>query len=316
MQRIIPLELVGKDKLEYDLYDENGQLLFAKGHPLDTGLLLRLNCKKVYKKLDDVIDNIQDKNIIVKTEQQAKIESIISKTATETLVTNTKKILKEVMKSGSADTSVCEATRDIILDEVSDKIEKIDCIGQLRVFDEYTFSHTVNVSTMSSALGFTLGFDEEDLKDLALGALLHDIGKMRVPIDILNKPGKLTEEEFEFMKAHTTLGYHVIIDEMKLPEKIALVALQHQEKYGGFGYPNKLKGKEISVFAQVTSIADVYDALVSKRVYKQPIPSHEAVKIMLADGSKCFNPFMLYKFVYLANYKNSVDLHISDEDRI
>ncbi|MCK7481203.1 MAG: HD domain-containing protein [Candidatus Moduliflexus flocculans] len=140
--------------------------------------------------------------------------------------------------------SACETMRDTIVDEVASKVEKIDCIGQLRIFDEYTFSHILNVSSMSVALGLLLGLKEQDISSLAMGALLHDIGKMKIPKKILNKPSRLEPQEFEIMKNHAKLGYDYIKNEMKLSEKIAEVALDHQERYNGGGYPRGLKARK------------------------------------------------------------------------
>jgi len=137
---------------------------------------------------------------------------------------------------------------------------------------------------------------------------------MKVSKAILNKPAKLTPEEFNEMKNHTIYGYKIIKEEMKLGDDIARVALEHQEKYSGLGYPSGLKGKEIHLNAQVAAICDVYDALVSERVYKKGMPSHEAIKIMLSEGSRSFNPFMLYKFVYLANFKDTTNLIVAASD--
>jgi putative nucleotidyltransferase with HDIG domain len=317
MKRIIPLELVGLQKFDFDLYDENGNIVYEKGENVTPDLMMLLSQKKIFISSDkhkaDVPQVLPACPVNQEKVEAKEILSAISQKATKELLTNTKKILQESLEGKNPDISICEATRDIVLNEVSEKIEKIECIGQLRVFDEYTFSHTVNVSSITSALAITLDFKEKDVEDIALGALLHDIGKMRVPLMILNKPGKLNDEEFMYMKSHPLLGYRIIKEEMKLPEHIALIALQHQEKYGGKGYPDGLKGNEISLFAQVTSIADVYDALVSKRVYKQPLPSHEAIRIMMDEGSKSFNPFILYKFLYLANHKSTGGLVITRE---
>lgn len=316
MRRVMPLELVGYEKLDYDLYDEQGELIYKRGDELTPNLIMMMNFKKIYKRDEPVSFDFDEHRYNKKHQGKLEFESAISKTATEYLVTSTKRILKDTVDNKTPDMSVCEAARDTIVAEVGEKLEKIECIGQLRIFDEYTFSHTINVSTMASALGLTLGLTEDEVKDLALGALLHDIGKMRIPKDVLNKPGKLDAEEFQLMKSHTLLGYQLITKEMNLSDRIAKVALEHQEKYGGGGYPNALKGKEISLFAQVTSICDVYDALVSRRVYKKPILSHDALKMMLSEGSVSFNPFMLYKFIYLANFKDTTNLVINEEDNI
>ncbi len=312
MIRISALELVGKNILDIDLYNANGEILYRAGTPLTPSLVMQMNYMQLFIKYDKSNSRFVDDEYELVGEPE--IKSIISEDITENLVDNTKKILYDAMDGKKPDINVCEATRDIILDEVNDKLEKAECIGQLRIFDHYTYSHTVNVSSMCSALGIILGFSENDLKKLALGGLLHDIGKMRVPKAILNKPDKLTNEEFAEMKNHTIYGYDIIKKELHLSEDIARVALEHQEKYGGTGYPHGLKGKEIHLYAQVAAICDVYDALVSQRVYKKALPSHEAIKIMLSEGSRSFNPFMLYKFIYLANYKDSSDLVVSEEE--
>ncbi|MDD3593950.1 MAG: HD-GYP domain-containing protein [Candidatus Gastranaerophilales bacterium] len=303
MRRISPLELVGKTILDVDIYDENGVVIYPMGLKLNPNIIMQMNYKQLFIKpvakrgrlLEDDMELIGE----------PEIKSIIPQSITDNLVDNTKKILYKILDQKTPDMSVCEATRDIIVDEISDKLDKAECMGQLRVFDHYTYSHTINVSSMATALGMMLNFSEEDIKDLAMGGLLHDIGKMKVSKAILNKPDKLTPDEFTEMKNHTVYGYNIITKELKLKEDIARVALEHQEKYGGFGYPGGLKGKAIHLYAQVASICDVYDALVSERVYKKAMKSHEAIKIMLSEGSRSFNPFMLYKFIYLANYKDT-----------
>lgn len=301
MRRVIPLELVGNESLDFDLYDESGQVIYKKGEKLTPDFLMMINFKKVFKQ-DGAANQIITP---VKAEvPKPEFKSAISEAATETLIRSSKKVLEVVFENGNADVKECVRSRDIIVDEVASKIEKIKCIGQLRVFDEYTFSHIINVSAMSTALGMLLKLDEQEIKDLALGALLHDIGKMKIPKEILNKPGKLDPQEFRVMQGHSYLGYRYIRREMGLSEKIAKIALQHQERYGGGGYPYGLRGENISELAQIVGIIDVYDALISTRAYKPAILSRDAIKIMLDEGSMSFNPYMLSKFVCLANYKD------------
>ncbi|MEI8378072.1 MAG: HD-GYP domain-containing protein, partial [bacterium] len=230
---------------------------------------------------------------------------VYSQEIADYLVGNTKKIIRQIEAGELPDTTLCEATRDVIIDEISAKIDQVESIHQLRIIDEYTFSHGVNVSSICSALAMKFDFNEKDIQDLTLAAFLHDIGKSKIPLEILNKAKPLIPKELDVMKQHAKYGYDIIKNQMGLAERIALVALEHQEKYNGSGYPHGLKGKEISLFSQITSIADVYDALVSQRVYKDPMTSADAIKIMIAEGSKAFNPFVLYKFIYLVNYKSS-----------
>ncbi len=319
MKRISALELVGKTILDFDLFNAKGELVYPVGTQLNPSLVMQMNYMQLYVKPELKRSRFLDDDLPLIGEPE--IKSIIPAEITERLLDNTKKILYDVFDGKTPDISVCEATRDVIIDEIKDKIDDVDCIGQLRIFDHYTYSHTINVSSMCAALGCILNFNDDDLKKLTMGGLLHDIGKMKVSKAILNKPAKLTPEEFNEMKNHTVYGYNVVKNEMNLSEDIAKVALEHQEKYSGLGYPHGLKGKEIHIYAQVASICDVYDALVSERVYKKAMKSHEAIKIMLSEGSRSFNPFMLYKFLYLANYKDASDLvvhedtSLSEEDR-
>ena len=300
MRPILPLELVGNVKLDFDLYDDKGQIVYEKGEVLTPNILIKLCSIKIFVKdeaAEEIFNTVNNQKIL-------KHRSVIPDQVAKTLVGISKNILKKIRANEKPDLAGCHEATDIILEEVGINFEKIDCISQLKIFDEYTFSHTVNVSTISAALGMSLGLDENELKELALGALLHDIGKMLVPKDILNKPALLDAEEFEIMKSHSLLGYRYILDKINLPDKIAKVALDHQENYGGGGYPNGLKGSEINFYAQITAIADAYDALTSNKVYKRAVDSDIAIDIMLSESIDRFNPYIFSKFMKLVDYKN------------
>ena len=304
MQKVVILEYVGQESLSFDLYNSFREVVYQKGTALTPGLLLKYSATNVYRadSEEPLVSEISKAKYNVKSEN---IEAVYSQEIADYLIGNTKKIIQQLENGEIPDKTLCEATRDVIIDEISAKIDQVDSIHQLRVIDEYTFSHGVNVSSICSALAMKFDFNEKDIQDLTLAAFLHDIGKSKIPLEILNKPKPLIPKELDIMKQHTKYGYDIIKNHMGLPERIALVALEHQEKYNGSGYPNGLKGKEISLFSQITAIADVYDALVSQRVYKDPMTSADAIKIMIAEGSKAFNPFVLYKFIYLVNYKST-----------
>jgi len=307
MQKVVILEHVGKESLDFDLYNAFREVVYEKGSPLTPNLILKFSAIPVYK------NDKEDSLVSVVSEEKLKsyndsLTSVYSKEIADYLVDNTKKILHQLENGEIPETSVCEATRDVVLDEISNKIDEVESIHQLRIVDDYTFSHGVNVSSICAALAFKFDFNQKDIQDLTLAAFLHDIGKTKIPPEILKKPKPLIPKELDIMKQHTSFGYDIIKNQMGLGEKIALVALEHQEKYNGSGYPRGIKGKEISLFAQITSIADVYDALVSQRVYKEPMSPSDALKIMIAEGSKAFNPFVLYKFIYLVNNKSSNEI--------
>lgn len=312
MQKVVILEYVGQESLPFDLYNSYREIVYQKETPLTPSMILQFSANNVYRNENEdiLVSEISKSKYNVKKDNST---ALYSQEIADYLINNTKKILYQIELGEIPDQSLCEATRDIILDEVSSKIDQVESIQQLRITDEYTFSHGVNVSSICSALAFKFEFNEKDVQDLALAAFLHDIGKSKVPPEILNKPKPLMPKELEIMKQHTKYGYDIIKNQIGLSEKIALVALEHQEKYNGTGYPKGLKGKEISLFSQITSIADVYDALVSQRVYKDAMSSPNAIKLMIAEGSKAFNPFVLYKFIYLVNYK-SVDGVVEDSE--
>ena len=320
MIRVNIKELEGVQILQYDLFTESGKLVCRKDTSLTPGRILQLSYVKLYRKGDEdiqevkleeppIIEKIIEKPVNIPLqlddevpEEPPDLDSKISPEVRKTILKSTRDFLKYIELGMTPDVAICELISEKLVEEVANKIDEINYLGQLRVFDEYTYSHNVNVSALCVALGIKIGLRSGDIMDLALASLLHDIGKMRIPKEILNKPGRLTDKEFEVMKLHAPLGYKVIKDELNLPFKISRVALEHQERFGGGGYPKGIIGDDIGLFSQICAIADVYDALISKRVYKPPRTSQEAIKIMLSEGSKSFNPGLLYKFTHMANY--------------
>ncbi|MEB3246029.1 MAG: HD domain-containing phosphohydrolase [Vampirovibrionales bacterium] len=203
------------------------------------------------------------------------------------------------------DVALLSIARDKLVSEVTSRVDEVQILSQLRVRDGYTYDHTLDVTAISIALAKHIGLDDETIRDVGLAAILHDLGKMLIPKPIMFKESRLTVQEFEVMKLHPRLGYNMIRDVLRLPDHIARPALEHQEMHGGGGYPLDLKGDEIHPFSQIVKIADVYDALTSKRPYKQPIPSNKAIKIMLSEGEKSFNPVLLQQFTEMANYSEA-----------
>lgn len=169
---------------------------------------------------------------------------------------------------------------------------------RLKQADDYTYLHSVAVCALMAALARQLGLDDEEIRECALGGLLHDIGKMAVPHNILNKPGKLTDAEFGAVKGHPAAGYSLLA-EAQGASSIALdVCLHHHEKYDGSGYPHGLKGEEISRHARMGAICDVYDAITSDRPYKAGWCPAESLRKM-AEWTKAghFDPAIFNAFV-------------------
>ncbi|MDR2261762.1 MAG: HD-GYP domain-containing protein [Azoarcus sp.] len=170
-------------------------------------------------------------------------------------------------------------------------------LAQLKNHDEYTFQHSVSVCALMSTFARALELPREIIREIAIGALLHDAGKAVVPDAILNKPGKLTDEEFIQMKSHVVQS-KIILEATPGISPIALaVAAQHHERYDGSGYPNKLQGEEISRYGQMSAIVDVYDAITSNRCYHKGIPPTEALRKILEWSKFHFNPELTQIFI-------------------
>lgn len=170
-------------------------------------------------------------------------------------------------------------------------------LGRLKDHDAYTFQHSVSVCTLLIAFARAMELDRPTIKEIAIGGLLHDVGKARVPDEILNKPAKLTDAEFAKMKSHVVQSI-IILQNTPGISQIALdVAGQHHERFDGTGYPNKLKGEQISLYGQMGAIVDVYDAITSDRVYHKGMAPTEALGKLLEWSKFHFAPEMVHHFI-------------------
>jgi len=157
------------------------------------------------------------------------------------------------------------------IEEVKREKNIFSLLEQLQTKDEYTFQHTINIGVLSYIFGDWYGLKGEDLHQLVIAGTLHDIGKSKIPLEILNKPGPLTDEEYEIMKQHTVYGYEVLQRGGGYEKDVMLAVLQHHERENGDGYPLGLKGNQIHLFAKIVAVADVYHAMTSDRVYRRKV---------------------------------------------
>ncbi|MCG6969751.1 MAG: HD-GYP domain-containing protein [Gammaproteobacteria bacterium] len=170
-------------------------------------------------------------------------------------------------------------------------------LTQLKNKDEYTSLHSLNVCVLSLFFGRSLNLPEEQLHTLGLGALLHDVGKLKVPTEVLNKPGRLSTEEFGVMKQHTVFGYELMKNRGELSNNALDIIIQHHERLDGSGYPYNLGHGQISHFSKLVSIVDVYDAITSKRVYHEETTPFNALNDIYKHREKEFDANLVEQFI-------------------
>ncbi|MEH7236499.1 HD-GYP domain-containing protein [Bacillus sp. JJ1562] len=168
---------------------------------------------------------------------------------------------------------------------------------QLQSADDYTYRHNIGVGVIATLIGKWLSLSDKDLSALTIAATLHDIGKTKIPTEILNKPGKLTKAEYEIVKKHTIYGYEILKNTDGINHEISLVALQHHEREDGKGYPFGLKGSKISYLSKIVAVADVFHAMSSNRVYHDATPFYQVIKQMNDDMFGKLEPTILVPFL-------------------
>jgi len=187
-----------------------------------------------------------------------------------------------------------------LVEEISDSISRnpgaIISLARLKTADDYTYMHSVAVCAMMVALAKQLGLDEPETRSVGMAGLLHDLGKVAMPTEVLNKPGKLTDAEFDIMKTHPTEGYKMLMASPNVDPVALDVVLHHHEKIDGSGYPERLVGDQISLHSKMGAVCDVYDAITSNRPYKSGWDPAESLRRM-AEWKGHFDPKVFQAFV-------------------
>lgn len=217
------------------------------------------------------------------------------------IVTDTREavydIMGDVRLGRSVNTTAAKKVVANMVDSVIRNPDALMCLNQLKDKDEYTALHSLRVCVLALAFGRHLELSDEELNLLGLGALLHDIGKMKVSNDILNKPGKLTEDEFIIMKSHVPKGVDILEQTHGIPSASIDVARYHHERFAGGGYALGYKGDQIGLFGSIGAIVDCYDAITSDRSYHKGMSAHDALKKMYSWRDRDFQPLLVEQFI-------------------
>lgn len=184
-----------------------------------------------------------------------------------------------------------------VIQQVSTNPDVFQMFEAIQGMDEYIHQHNIGVGILSTLIGRWMNMGDSELAILSLAATLHDVGNLKIPAEILNKPGKLTEVEFAAVKKHTVYGYEMLKETAGVSSRIALVALQHHERNDGQGYPFGLKENKIDIFSKIVAVADVFHAMSSNRPYHAPIPFHIIVDQMRRESFGALDPHIVSIFL-------------------
>lgn len=299
-----------------DVYTSTDQLIIPKKSIINEKLIAKLQLYNIpaISVLESKIETSQDENVVLTNserirngEEFKKFHEEFSKASTK--LENTFGGLKEKELSNDDIDSMMAVTTEL-LEGSRSNAHIFDMLHNMRDLADTIYTHSVNVSLISAILGKWLRWPEEEIEILSLSGLLHDIGKLMVPENILLKPYKLSEKEYAIIKSHTVKGYHMLKD-MDINKHVKYAALMHHERCDGRGYPMGFTGDKIDRFAKVVAIADVYDAMTSSRVYRESICPFEVISIFESDG------LHLYEIEYIMTFlKNIANTYIHNQVRL
>ena len=284
-------DLVPGMKIAETIINDYGALVMSEGTILDDNLISKLNNIGIYRLqiFDEEFVEVQSEHLF----QEKYAEN----------VRQVKELINDIAIGKELEPSKIDNVVDSVVDRIEERSDIVSCLNQIRGIDEYSYSHSINVSLISMLIGKWMKLGDDKIRLLVQAGLLHDIGKTKIPLEILNKPGKLTKEEFEEMKKHTVYGYRILEKVPSVNKDVLAAVLMHHEKEDGSGYPTGLTGEKINLLAKIVSVADIFDAMTSNRVYKEKESPFEVFKYMEEDTIGKLSPVVVNALLNnLANY--------------
>lgn len=206
-------------------------------------------------------------------------------------------VMNDVRMGKSIESERVKRVVNSMVDSILRNQDALVSLTRMRSLDEYTFVHSLDVCILSLSLARHLNLSREEMMEIGIGALLHDVGKMRLPTQVLKKPDTLSESEWVEVRKHPVYSLEILEASEGIPDSSKQLALQHHERYNGSGYPFALKGDTIGTYGQIVGIVDFYDAITSDRPYQKAIQPHEAIRLVYDRGEGEFNRLMVERFI-------------------
>lgn len=280
INRVKEQEVLGKSILSSD-----GKVLLRAGMELNDLYIKKLRQLGVFYIYveDERLDDVQ-----VEDERLSELKQITMKTMGG-LINSVNSVNKKQVKE-------CLSVVENLIEYIIDLGDVNKSLNDIKTFDNYTYVHSLDTCIMTSFLGLSSGFNEASLKDLGIGGILHDIGKTKIPNKILNKEGKLTDEEFEEIKKHPVYGAEILKKNISIGDSIVNMVAQHHERVDGKGYPYGLSGNGISKSAKIICVCDVYDAISNDRCYRSKFSPNDAYELILSGSGTSFDMDIVQKF--------------------
>jgi len=207
------------------------------------------------------------------------------------------KVLNSIIEGRVIDTSKVKESTDAIVESIFRNQDALACMSRLRLKDDYLIEHSLNVSILMTIFAKHLAIDEAVIEQLALGAFLHDVGKIKIRDEVLNKPGKFNPDEYQEMKKHVSFGIKILEDAPNISHIVMSIVKEHHERIDGTGYPFALAEDAISKYGRMIAIVDSYDAMTAERVYKAGMHPIKAFKILVKESPLAYDAELVEQFI-------------------
>ena len=282
-------------KLKSDFINERGRLFLAGGTTLTNHMIDRIKDLNI-PYISVVMDtDIQERSPQGKTTYEIKTENFLK------AYNNSNRVVKELFESVQlgkrVDLEEIRETVGVFIELINDDENIVPKLQKIHMADEYTFYHSINVSILAILIGKWLKMPDKELRKLGYTGVFHDIGKCRVPQEILNKPDNLDEKEWGIIKQHPIYGYNILKRNNVLSNDVLMGTLMHHERKDGSGYPLRLKEEKIHTYGKIVAVADIFDAMMSDRVYRRKRPPFQVAEYISDRSFDSLDPYITQVFL-------------------